>query len=155
MKTLELHHCLTSNPITSVVYGGIFPRNVLPKYVRRRKPRAFIANTHLAHQKGQHWIAFYFKRNGTAVYFDSYGLPPTIYPEFVQFLNNNSTSFTYNTKRVQGNDKTCGMYCLYFIMSMTSTTKTVKMFKHLISRRPFVNDQWIRKWVKNTFNIKK
>ena len=93
MKTLELHHCLTSNPTTSVVYGGIFPRNVLLKYVRRRKPRAFIANIHLAHKKGQHWILVYFKSNGTAVYFDSYELPPTIYPEFVQFLNDNSTTF--------------------------------------------------------------
>ena len=150
MKTSHLHRALVSNPHTYAIYGGIFPRDRLPLYLRNRRPLGIIANTHRAHQPGQHWVAFYFDRQGYATYFDSYGLPPKP-REFRRFLNNNASSYVFNTKRIQGNDTTCGMYCLYFLYSMSRDQG--RMLRHLPNRRLYINDRWIRQWVKNSFNI--
>ena len=129
MRASHLHDALMRNPHTYKVYGGIYARDRLPPVIKTR-PLAIIANTHKAHQPGQHWVAFYFDRNGQSYYFDSYGLPPVMYPEFVQFLleNNRSSSssttmmtttgYKYNNIRLQGSDINCGMYCLYFILTM-------------------------------------
>lgn len=152
MKTGELQLALTSNPYTHRVYGGVFPRDGLPIRLPRKRPLAFIANTHKNNRAGEHWIAFYFHKNGQAFYFDSYGLPP-MYPEFLVFLKSNASSFTHNIKRVQGKQRTCGMYCLYFILSMVRG-QARKMFKHLTSHRSLtMNDQWIKRWYQNTFQM--
>ena len=150
MKTNQLRSALMSNPRTRSIYGGIYPRDRLPKSLGRRRPLAIIANTHRAHQPGLHWVAFYFDRYRKAVYFDSYGLPPK-HSEFIRFLTDNASSYRYNTKRVQGNDTTCGMYCLYFLMSMIRK-EGQKMLHHLTVRQFNDNDRWIRRWMKNVFN---
>ena len=140
---------MMSNPHTYPIFGGIYPRDRLPSTLRN-KPLGIIVNTHKAHQPGQHWVAFYLDRQGHMTYFDSYGLPPT-HQEFIQFIKRHSPSYTYNVKRVQGYDTTCGMYCLYFLLSMVRHQR--KMFHHLYARSPSENDVWIRRWAKNVFKF--
>ena len=149
MKTHELVQALLSNPTTHKVTYGVFARDQLPRHLRKQRPVAIIVNTHQKTKRGEHWVAFYFHKNGQTMYFDSYGLPPS-YPEFVSFLKNNAVSYTYNTRRVQGNKRTCGHYCLYFIMSMVRK-QPQKMFRHLNINNPTDNDKWIQDWYKYTF----
>ena len=98
---------------------GVFARNRLPKHLPvHHRPIMFVYNTDPAHKVGQHWIAMYFDRNGTAEYFYSFGMPPSTYPIFEKYLNTHSTSWTYNNKQLQSIvSKFCGhyvvMYCLF------------------------------------------
>ena len=148
--TTQLHAAMMSNPHTYPIFGGIYPRDRLPSTLRKRRPIGIIANTHKSHQPGQHWIAFHIDRQGHLTYFDSYGLPPT-HQEFIDFIKRHSPSYTYNAKRVQGHDTTCGMYCLYFLLSMARQQR--KMLHHLYARSPQENDVWIRRWAKNVFKF--
>ena len=149
MKTRELYRALKSNPHTNRIYGGIYPCDRLPLRIRRQRPVGIIANTHRAHQPGQHWVAFYFNRQGQTTFFDPYGLPPR-HPEFIRFLAQNASTYSYNTRRVQGNDTTCGMYCLLFLYSMIRNHG--RMLTRLSARRLNENDRWVRRWVRNAFN---
>lgn len=151
MKTKQLHLALTTNPHTYSVYGGIYPRDKLPKHISKTRPVAFIANTHKHDQPGEHWVAFYFGKDGRAVYFDSYGEPPR-YPEFITFLINNSATYVYNIERIQGFDKTCGIYCLFFLYNMTKRL-AANMFQKLTITSWWKNDVWIRQWMRNHFSL--
>ena len=78
----------------------------------------FVCNTDPSHKAGQHWVAMYFDKDGTAEYFDSFGMPPSTYPIFEKFLNRNSISWSYNDKQLQSlASEYCGqyvvMYCLF------------------------------------------
>ena len=151
MKTRQLHLALTTNPHTYHVYGGIYPRDKLPRYIAKSRPVAIIANTHKHFQTGEHWVAFFFNKDGRAVFFDSYGEPPR-YPEFTTFLINNSMSYVYNTQRIQGFDKTCGIYCLFFLYNMTRLTAP-SMLQKLTTSSWWENDAWIRQWMKLNFKL--
>ena len=57
------------------LHGQVCAKDELPVGKKPLQTKAFIVNTDLAIDPGQHWVALYFKGN-KAIYFDSYGLPP-------------------------------------------------------------------------------
>jgi len=142
MHTLELLHILRTNPHTARYATGVYARDRLPKRIRR--PLAIIINTDESNEAGTHWVSIYIDKSGRGVYFDSYGLPP-YYPEFRKFLKKNTSSYTYNKKRIQGQDGPCGQYCLYFLMCMLR--KKPLQFKYSLD----ANDRWIKEWIKTLF----
>ena len=77
---------------------------------------------------GSHWVALCFSDSGYAEYFDSNGLPPYKL-EIMSYLQNHSTSWTFNRHRLQGLTlNVCGHYCCLYALhrarglSMTSFT---------------------------------
>ena len=75
---------------------------------------------------GSHWVALWFSDSGYAEYFDSYGLPP-YKREIMSYLQNHSTSWTFNHHRLQGLTSnvcghSCSLYALHRVggLSMTS-----------------------------------
>ena len=68
---------------------------------------AYIVNTDLSDDPGEHWTAVYF-RDDRVIYFDSYGLPPDedcILP----FFKRTSTGWIQNTQVLQDLVE-CGVY---------------------------------------------
>lgn len=94
-------------------YKGAFPCDLLPS--KFTLPACFVVNTDVSTEPGEHWIALFIDKNKHAEYFDSYGLPP-INSHIINFLNQNSTSITYNTVTLQAlNSSACGAYCILFL----------------------------------------
>ena len=70
------------------------PRNLLPE----KKPldmKAYIVNTDISTDPGEHWVAIYFRRD-QVIYFDSYGRPPEDH-YVLPFIERNSTRWIHNT----------------------------------------------------------
>lgn len=78
-----------------------------------------IINTHPSELPGEHWLAVYFTREGTACFFDSFGNPPDDerFPYTIKnFLVTNSTNTLYSARRVQDfTTDVCGQHCVFFL----------------------------------------
>lgn len=91
--------------------------------VRRRgdKSVGVIFNLDPHDKDGSHWVCAYVDLvAGAAYYYDSYGMPPC--PEIKRFLRRckeqGCSEVKWNTKRHQRKQSECGMYCMYFIISL-------------------------------------
>jgi hypothetical protein len=152
MNTHELQYILDKSFILRTLHGEVCPKDHLPK----RKPchvKAYIVNTHNSDQPGEHWVAIYFKEN-TALYFDSYGLPP--FEEDIQlFLDNNSRSWSRNKIRLQsGSSAMCGVYCLFALDALArgcdlETILTIQF--RLEPRYWHLNDKDVGSWFKQLY----
>lgn len=75
---------------------------------------------------GSHWVALYIDlKRGKIYYFDSVGKEP--HPDIMRFIQmvqlqskllDNQYDYIINTLQHQQRDGQCGMYCIYFIISM-------------------------------------
>lgn len=101
---------------------GVLPCDHLPKESLRTLPTSAIINTHPSHLPGEHWLAIYINKDGSAFFFDSFGNSPDFirFPaSIIDFLKNNSTSIQYSAKQVQHfMAVTCGHHCVFFLYHM-------------------------------------
>jgi hypothetical protein len=95
---------------------GVFARNRLPKHILQR-PIALIINTDPDWLPGQHWVTIFLNVDGTADYFDSYGLQP-LCVEFLRFLSAHAPQgVRYNAITLQHiSSSTCGAYCVLYVL---------------------------------------
>lgn len=115
------------------VFAGVYPCDCVPDFVHR--PCAMVINTDTTKEPGEHWVAVILKRNGKALYFDSFGFPPLI-PQIQEYLARHaSNGFKYNSVTLQHpNSKACGYYCAAFIV-LWSRNWTLRMFSNYFSGR--------------------
>lgn len=98
------------------IFKGVFASNQLPSNFSL--PALFIVNLSPSSQPGTHWISLYIDKMGTALYFDSFGLPPrnTI---ILRFLKMHSKKSMYNKKQVQHlSSIKCGRFACVFAVSV-------------------------------------
>lgn len=115
MKTSQLKKALRFHRDINPIFRGVFPSNKLPRYIPRGKTVALVANTDPSHKHGQHWVAYFYTQ--THVYFfDSYGRPPLKSP-FHRLMKYRKYKQVFG-RRIQGDGRVCGHYCLYFIWTM-------------------------------------
>ena len=134
MNTIETNYYLSN----CKQFKGTFPRDMLPKTLSR--PGCVIINTDTAKEPGTHWVCVYLDKEGTAHYFDSFGLCPE-FKEIREFLNRISTKWESNTICFQSiYSATCGMYCVYYL---TCRCKGGDMddFRSLFNQVPGINDR--------------
>lgn len=143
MKTVDLHRDLSTCRFTTLHYAGVFARDEIPYSIMKR-PLGIVVNTDPSSKPGKHWVAIFIDKSGHGYYFDSYGLPP-IHKEIMDFLKNNSRLYCFNPFRVQGDDETCGYFCLYFLVMMSKQNQ-LHFGKDLNE-----NDRWIRRWYQQVF----
>lgn len=104
-----------------------------------------IANTDDHTQVGQHWIAMHVDQRGRGVFFDSYGMSPTIHHHRHR-LRKNTLFYTYNNKQFQSfNSKVCGQYCIMFLDYM-NRGYTLEKFCNLFSTNYNKNDYIVSKY---------
>ena len=97
------------------MFLGVFPCDMLPRHLPRRRPLMMICNTDPSHKSGEHWIAIYFGVDGHAEYFDSFGREPETV--FLRFINRHSRSFVFNREQLQSViSRFCGHYCVFYCL---------------------------------------
>ena len=103
MDTIQLSRILNNIPVK----GEVCAKDLLSD----RKPihtKAYIVNTDLSDDPGEHWVAVYFRDN-RVIYFDSYGMSPDK-DYILPFIKRNSSGWIQNTEMLQDPwSKTCGM----------------------------------------------
>jgi hypothetical protein len=98
----------------------------LEKMIKRKTDIGVIFNLDPHYMDGSHWVALYLDlKRGKIYYFDSVGKEP--HPDIMQFIQmvqlqsiqlDNRYDYIQNTLQHQQRDGQCGMYCIYFILSM-------------------------------------
>ena len=74
-----------------------------------------ISNTQNSDQPGEHWVTFYFPRDGLNEFFDSLGKTPEHYD--AGFENILKKPYLMNTNQIQDSSSDiCGLYCIYYVM---------------------------------------
>ena len=145
MRTKQLLKALQFHRETKDIFLGVYARNTLPRTIPRRKKVALIVNTDPADKPGQHWCAFYF--TPTCVYFfDSYGNPPHT-KSFHRLMQCRRYRKVFG-RRIQGNARVCGHYCMYFILAMARNRGFSCFGDHFNA-----NDRIVRKIVTDHFPV--
>ena len=115
LTTIQLNDVLMNNPVTKKYYIGTFPGCVIPAV--KSKKYAFITNTDLHDQRGEHWNAW-MVQGQKVLFFDSFGRDPSdsTFPGIYKELLNGFKILNYTKTRVQNfTSSTCGYYCIHFI----------------------------------------
>jgi hypothetical protein len=109
----------------------------LAKQIRRGKTHmGIVFNTDAHDQPGQHWISMFVDTTKKSIfYFDSVADPPT--PEIlalVERIQTQAKPTTYSFASNEGNrhqrgNTECGVYCLYFIISVLTGVHPVSFFQ--------------------------
>ena len=105
-------------------------------------------------QPGSHWVALFVDMNKQEIYyFDSYAdKPPTEIEKLVERIQKESSGFGLkykfieNKRRHQWSNSECGMYCLYFIITLLKGSKFNKFEKKR------VDDKFMKKLRNIYFN---
>ena len=109
MDTIQLSRILNNMPVK----GEVCAKDLLPE----RKPldtKAYIVNTDLSDDPGEHRVAVYFRDN-KVIYFDSYGMSPDK-DYILPFIKRNSSGWIQNKEMLQDPwSKTCGRWCIFII----------------------------------------
>src|SRR6266571_4560668 len=104
MNTLEINDILSNLGC----FYGVYPKDLLPKSLFKKRPLAFVINTDNADEPGEHWVALYIDENNIAEYLDSFGFPP--FKKIYEFLEiQNVENLIYNNYQLQSNfSSVCG-----------------------------------------------
>ena len=129
---------LSSDPITSKIFIGVFARDEIP--TKFTTPCCFVVNTHPRSLPGQHWLAFYYNDNKMCEFFDSYGHSPK-YFNFINFIKKTANKCRYNSKRIQGQSYLCGFYCILYLLFRARNQE--RKFFNKFSNNLDENDKYI------------
>lgn len=152
MNTKQLDWVMKSDRFAKLQFRGVYAADQLPVKVREF-PSAYIANTDPTSKPGTHWVAFYFADEVHGEFFDSYGMSPDFYNEkFEQFVKTNSSTWTFNDKKLQSLDsQVCGQYCLYYLLLRCrgiTKSKIIEQFSDNVKR----NDRYVVAFICKHFN---
>ena len=113
MNTLELHDLMKSDLLISKKMGGVISSDHL-KTVSPNEEKVYVVNTMPSDHPGLHWVALYVNvEQNLLEFWDPLGASPQKYGEYFRMFFNNY-DYVYNTKRIQGQEKTCGHFCVYY-----------------------------------------
>lgn len=100
------------------------------------------------YKDGSHWVASWINLQKKEVcYFDSYGIkPPQQIARFMRSLTiqDPTLKLAFNARRFQFQGSECGMYCLYFLISMLEGMAFKQFCQHAVADDEMVR---LRKWL--------
>lgn len=142
MDTRQIMSALRGLRAASV---GVYAADRIPRNLSL--PAAIVANTDTSDKEGSHWIAFYIDKNASAIFFDSYGSPPSS-PFHLERLKRNCVRFQWNKNKLQSIDsQVCGEYCIMFLYHMCSGV-SLRTFVKLFSSETRTNDRMASQFYK-------
>jgi hypothetical protein len=149
MDTLQVENLLRADCKLSTIFEGVFASDRLPLFCGGGD-LGMVMNLDPSDRGGSHWVCIYVQ-DGKGEYFDSYGMAPPI-EEFLDFLQRNSKTWSYNKQELQSLDSTvCGHYCIWFLSERArgrSMQNIVQDFSETDTKR---NDQAVKMQVETRF----
>jgi hypothetical protein len=147
MYASQIHCTIDCEPDLRSRIVGVYSSDTLPWLIRGGS-WGCIVNTDPTHLPGTHWTAFYFNKN-KGEFFDSFGKPPEYYYKtFVEFLKKHSIHYVYNSKCLQSvNAKTCGFYCLYYLLQKCKTEQMMNEIVNQFSDDKLQNDVFVYNFI--------
>jgi hypothetical protein len=110
-------------------------------------PAGFIINLSPSSHHGTHWIAIFISVHGSATYFCSFGMPPTV-NTIKNFLRMSCKSHVWNRQQLQKiKSDWCGAYAAAFLFYAFKGVSLDSFLKHFSSNL-FLNDMLISKMFK-------
>lgn len=142
--TDEIFNIIHSDPIASKCFVGVYPSDRIPSL--KSLPAGIVLNFDSSRQSGSHWVAAWVNEDGSAVYFDSYGLPP-LKSSIVSFLDD--FEWELNTKRFQHfTSQDCGYYTILFVI-LSSRGYSLPFIQYLFyEQEGKINDQLVKDYIK-------
>jgi hypothetical protein len=138
LTTQEIFKKLRQDHYASKSFIGVFARDQIPTYLKY--PCSFVVNTDTSKMDGQHWLSFFYDKNGTATFFDSFGQSPCFYG-FEDYLNKSAIQWVHNDRPVQNIlTSTCGYYSIYFILLMSRGFNVNEILEFFDKDNLLVND---------------
>ena len=120
MNNLQIDHILRSDSCTATDFVGVYPRDWFVDSFVRGIRGLFVVNTDVSSERGEHWFAVRSIPGESVYYFDSYGLPPKIFPDVYSALEVEDEVIISNAQQFQGVDTSvCGDYCTIFHLLMS------------------------------------
>ena len=145
MTTTDELRDILNRPLMKSLHGQVCPKDELPVGKKPLQAKAFIVNTDLAIDPGQHWLALYFKEN-KAIYFDSYGLPP-LKDHILPFIQNNSLGWIENTQMLQDvTSEVCGLNCIYVLYELNRGSSLQNILSNFSKDNLIKNDNDVLLW---------
>jgi len=150
MNGSQIYHALKTNPVTSTVFRDVRAANRLP--AGDEQWGAYVVNTDPDTLPGQHWVVLYYTRT-TIHYFDSFGMEPTeiIQENLEKTKALRGKCLRVHRRRIQGYRNFCGLYCIYYILSLVSESHTLDIFNDHLD----FNDRLVFGTVSNLFPVNK
>jgi hypothetical protein len=96
-------------------FKGVFMRDELNYLRGATKNECMIINTDHSSNKGTHWTCL-FTKNGSSVYFDSYGINPSL--EVEKYCKKPRIFNTFPIQKM--NEVICGHYCIYVLYKLSN-----------------------------------
>jgi len=119
--------------LAKCLYPEICLLDLRKEYNRGIKGIGIVFNLDPHYKDGSHWVAMYIRMHNIEspgiYYFDSYGYKtPPLIAKFMRALKLQvpGAHLAYNARRFQYSETECGMYSIYFIVSMMKNIS----FKH-------------------------
>ena len=148
MNTDEIASILSNDAYVGPVFGGCVSSDMLCEMVPARYPCAYVCNYDPSDRPGTHWVAVYLTEDRRGEFFDSYGMVPML-PVFVDFLRRNTTSWTVNSRQLQGLTSTvCGQYCVFYLLHRCRGWK-MDVIVNLFEKDTRENDEAVFEFVQN------
>ena len=147
MNTKQLWQALANSPVTEPYFDGVFPIDALKEI--KQKPKLIICNTDPSNKPGEHWVLFFFNRNGSVDFFDSLGKNMNSYSDlFRKFASRFASSIKWTDIRMQPlNSSLCRHYCLYYAHKRCKGEDMESIVASMTSSADVVN------YVNKKFNI--
>ncbi len=149
MDTRQIASILYSRSATQSIFRGVYP---LDRINQCQGQGVYVCNTDPSDKPGQHWVTIAISEDGSGEYFDSFGLPPQ-QEEFSQFLNKNTSTWTYNSGCLQHPLSTvCGHYCVLYVLNYAKG----RSLDHLLAKfdkNLLENDYVVHEYVNSAFGV--
>ena len=127
METTTIKRALLLQPLTRHYFRDVRPADLLPP--KKYQEGIYVVNTHPNRLQGEHWVTVEYT-DTHVIYFDPLGLPP--HPTILSNLRKSKAlqkkTLIHHTTRRQGERHTCGLYCIYHILTRTTTQHTMDVF---------------------------
>ena len=152
MNTQEIRDFLTYNIHTRRIFREVLARDQLKNIrVPKFKPSAYVINSDPINKPGQHWTAVVFNGQGSAEYFDSYGLPPN-HNQIHEFITKNAQRVYFNQRTLQDiTSIKCGLFVLYFIHKKSKGTPLSQLLRPFKSHNLLINDRVVTSYIRRYF----
>jgi len=150
MNSLQMEKALLVDKMCKDIFVGVFAADKLPD---KEYPGIYIANTDVASQPGQHWVAFYCEKPDTTEVFDSYGYNPAVYSLFLKTWIGDDY-IVQNSCRLQGPDSTvCGQYCIFYTLLRCHGYRYEDVIS-VLTRNTTYNDKFVCKFINKYCKLK-